>query len=197
MTQNEAPSLDVYDVDALLKAAGLVGSFELKKRIGPAIHVYGRIYGIKRYPDRTFFTRHEHQFKIPTKQRYWPLASYLETEGPSSFWVLGSQTGIQDFLSRTPNTSIQHSAIRISDKEAVLNSLNEHLDSGEYSAMTIVRGGDDDTLDIWNDAAFVSSIVEVCESFDVALYVALGHAHRQFLIEKYSRSILRNTNFSR
>lgn len=244
MTQNEAPSLNVYNVDALLKAAGLVGFFELKKRIGPAIHVYGRIYGIKRYPDRTFFTlkscgskiqvqipsecfvvegqkitingvldikpsifhtgldvfmnglptdatplsepSHEHQVKIPTKQRYWPLASYLETEGPSSFWVLGSQTGIQDFLSRTPNTSIQHSAIRINDKEVVLSSLNEHLDSGEYSAMAIVRGGDDDTLDIWNDAAFVSSIVEVCERFDVALYVALGHAHRQFLIEKYS-----------
>ncbi len=244
MSQREAPTVNVYNVDALLKAAGLVGSLELKKRIGPAVHVYGRIHGIKRYPDRTFFTlkscgskiqvqipsefsiaegqqititgvldvkpsmfhtgldvvmnglptndthppvpSHEREVMLPTKQRYWPLASYLETEGASSLWVIGSQTGIQDFLSRIPNASIPHATIRISDKEAVLSSLSGHLDSGEYSAMAIVRGGDDDTLDIWDDASFVSSIVELCERYDVALYVALGHAHRQFLIEKYS-----------
>lgn len=244
MNQPEASTPNVYNVDALLKAAGLVGSIELKKRIGPSVHVHGRIHGIKRYQDRTFFTlkscgskiqvqvpseivisegqqitvngvldvkpsrfhtgldvvmnglptnytpqpdkEHEAHVVLPTKQRYVPLASYLESEGAKSFWVLGSETGIQDFLSRMPNHSVPYTPIRISDKEAVLRSLNEHLDSGEYSAIGIVRGGDDETLDIWDDASFVSAIVELCEQYDVSLYIALGHARRQFLIERYS-----------
>ena len=123
---------------------------------------------------------------IADKDRYLPIATFLDNHPAHTLLLIGSETGIKDCLSRTPSHSFPTNIVRISQRTEVLAALAHHLDSGDYSAIAIMRGGDDNTMDMWDDPAFVAEVSELFTQYETSLYVALGHAHRRCLIERYA-----------
>ena len=244
MSSNPSDHRNLYSIDGLLKSVALVAAGDFKRKIGASVRVFGKVHGIKQYPNHTFFTLKSGGSKIsvqipgeitigegqqlvidgvleakpssfhtgldvminglpseelpitappstmtealPDKLRYVPLASFLDSHSHEELLVIGSTTGQQDFLSRIVDCSIQTETIKVSDRQSVLNALHTHLDSGEFSAVAIVRGGDDDTIEMWDDPNLVIELHRIFEQYDACLYVALGHAHRQLLIEKFA-----------
>ncbi len=84
-------------------------------------------------------------------------------------------------LDNSTAKSIRKAAIRVGRTDALLNDIRE-AEPYNFEAFAIVRGGDDNTMEIWNDPEVVSFLMH----YDVPFYTALGHSHSRTLADQYA-----------
>lgn len=121
------------------------------------------------------------------KKSFLRLEDYLCQGDLESFLLLGTDTAVGDVLSTVEHSvrkTIAHEKVRVNSKENFLADLKKQLDANSCDAFAIVRGGDDDSLSVWDDAHVVSTIV----SYGLPFYLATGHAHRMTLANQYADS---------
>ena len=124
------------------------------------------------------------------KYNNMPLSSLIERFENGSLLVVGSETGIHDVVSAINKDSfvkIEQSIVAVSKKADVLNLLMKiKKDSLKYQkllpAFAVVRGGDDDSMMVWDDPDTVSALLDV----GIPFFTALGHSHRVTLADKYA-----------
>jgi len=116
------------------------------------------------------------------KDVYVRFDKLLGAHSLNTLKFFGSETALRDVFSQLPHyiNQTQSQIIVVSDKDRILEALKTGLD--DASAFCIVRGGADQTLDIWDDARFVNDLL----SFDIPFYVALGHTHQIGLVAQYA-----------
>ena len=119
------------------------------------------------------------------KQRYVPLADLLDEIEVTSILLLGTQIGITDTLSQLSSIAkeIPTKIIRVYKSDLLLADIKESLGEGT-KAVAIVRGGDDKTMSVWDDAQVVATLL----GLNVPFYTALGHSHSVTLADRFADS---------
>lgn len=118
------------------------------------------------------------------KNRYYRLDDFFAKQSISELLVAGTDTAIVDVCSQLDSAwspLIKTRTLRVGKKEALLNDLGS-LKLTNIKAIALTRGGDDQTLKIWDDADVVAKLLE----FDIPFYVALGHSHALTLTDRYA-----------
>jgi|GEM_PF-5066945 len=125
-------------------------------------------------------------FKAPLeidKNRYLKLNQLVSSTEFQKLMVLGSEIAIRDVLSQLDGQFMKFidcEVVTISDKQNVVESIRG-LDAS-ISSFVLVRGGDVESLQIWNDLELIKEVVDIGKPF----YVALGHTHRILGISHYA-----------
>ncbi len=117
------------------------------------------------------------------KPRYLRLYDYIHDHGIANLHFLGTETALRDVVSNLDESiaaAVNTSIVRVSDKEDLCNKINS-CPAGT-SAIAIVRGGDDATLDVWNDRELIETLIKT----NVPFYLALGHTHSMTLAARYA-----------
>lgn len=117
------------------------------------------------------------------KESYVRLHDYLSQKWVHNFYLLGTETAVRDVLSQIQTDVrelIQTRIIRVSEKTSMLSDLLKAID--KCDAFSIVRGGDDDSLELWNDPDVARTLLSV----GIPFYVALGHTHFISLTTQYA-----------
>ncbi len=118
------------------------------------------------------------------KSRFVSLDDLLSEEDLSSVLLLGTVIGMNDVLSQlhSSNTkNINRFIIRVNRSDSLIEDLKE-AELTNYRAFAIVRGGDDSTMEIWNDSAIVYFLL----TYSIPFYTALGHSHSRTLADQYA-----------
>lgn len=118
------------------------------------------------------------------KSRFVSLDDLLSEEDSSSVLLLGTGIGINDVLSQMHGTNaknINRLIIRVNRHDSLIEDIKE-AGLPNYRAFVIVRGGDDNTMEIWNDPTIVSFLL----SYSLPFYTALGHSHSRTLADQYA-----------
>lgn len=135
----------------------------------------------------------QHEVALPNasyslqKKRYLKLAVFLENCALNEILLIGSETGIRDVFSEIdPHCSAQihDKRIAVSNKKIVLETIQQIGDENThvYKGLLIVRGGDDDSLFVWDDPEVVNALL----TLEIPFYVALGHSHFSSLTCMYA-----------
>ena len=117
------------------------------------------------------------------KPRYLRLYDYLRDHSIEYLHLLGTETAIRDVVSHIDTKvakNITSQTMRVSDKEDISNKIGNIPNSTK--AIAIVRGGDDATLEIWNDREVIEELI----SLGIPFYLALGHTHGMTLAARYA-----------
>lgn len=124
------------------------------------------------------------QAPVLEKSRFVSLEKLLEETPLSTIMLLGTQTGIADVMSQLDAStaqSLRSHRIRVASSELLLNDIQEALPK-EIKAIFIVRGGDDRTMEVWNDPYVISHMLRL----GIPFYTALGHSHSRTLADQYA-----------
>lgn len=106
------------------------------------------------------------------KASYVKIEHFLRHNAVESLQILGTDTALRDVLSQIGvDIDLQVGTIRVSDKRTLLEDIQSSISTCE--AFAIVRGGDDDSLYIWDDR----EVIEMLLSYQKPFYIALGHTH--------------------
>jgi len=117
------------------------------------------------------------------KPRYLRLYDYLRDHDIKHLHLMGTETAIRDVISHLDAAVaalITTQKVRVSDKNDIYKKLGA-VPSGT-KAIAIVRGGDDATLEVWNDRAVIEALI----GLDMPFYLALGHTHGITLASRYA-----------
>lgn len=119
---------------------------------------------------------------IIQKDKWTRLSTAAHKNFLKEIAVVGTSTAISDLLSQLDNNMKRPDSHRVvvSDKSNLLRELRTL--SRHYKALLITRGGDDDTMNIWDDREFVREVSDL----DCLVYVGLGHTHRNPLMNQYA-----------
>lgn len=118
------------------------------------------------------------------KKRFISFDNAIDEGNLSSFLLLWTETGINDVLSQLDHStakSIHRAIIRVGRTDTLLGDIR-HAEPYNFQAFIIVRGGDDNTMEIWNDPEVVSFLMH----YDIPFYTALGHSHSRTLADQYA-----------
>jgi len=117
------------------------------------------------------------------------LSNFLATAPLEKLLILGTNTALRDveacFSTGSDQTNLTTETIRVHERDALLEDINRALEKHTPTAIAIVRGGDDATMNIWDDSKLVHQIV----NFNLPFYLALGHSHRVTLADKYADEV--------
>ena len=124
------------------------------------------------------------------KYNNMPLSSLIQKFETGRLLIVGSETAINDVTSALNSDSfvnIEHRVVTVSNKAKVLDLLKGVKDNtkeygGLLPAFAVVRGGDDDSMDVWDDPEVVKALLDV----GIPYFTALGHSHRVTLADKYA-----------
>ena len=118
------------------------------------------------------------------KTRFVSLDDLLSEEDLSSILLLGTEIGINDVLSQLHGgnaKNINRHIIRVNRSVSLIEDI-KGAELTNYRAFVIVRGGDDNTMEIWNDPTIVSFLL----AYSIPFYTALGHSHSRTLADQYA-----------
>lgn len=90
---------------------------------------------------------------LPEKSRYIRLEDFLSEHDPASLLILGTEVAMTDALSQLDVSlaaKVSRRIIRVGKKESLLRDIKDVVDKNA-SAVAIVRGGNDQSMNIWND----------------------------------------------
>ncbi len=111
------------------------------------------------------------------------LSQYLKNSDSTNLLVLGSETGLRDVGSCCGSEiPIEMEQVRVRDTEVFSEDLRSAIDRRKPSAIAIVRGGDDETLRIWDEPELVGKLLDL----NIPFYLAIGHSHLSTLADKYA-----------
>ncbi len=120
------------------------------------------------------------------KHRFLRLDDFVAEHGISDILVLGTETALSDVLSLVDDSvacNLQTQVIRVGRKDALIGDVQAAI-SPTVKAMALVRGGDDKTMDVWDDPEVVSFLLEC----GIPFYTGLGHSHLSTLADRYADS---------
>jgi hypothetical protein len=118
------------------------------------------------------------------KSRFVSLDDLLSEEDLSSVLLLGTDIGVNDVLSQLHASNaknINRHIIRVNRSDSLIEDI-KGAELTNYRAFVIVRGGDDNTMEIWNDPTIVSFLL----AYSIPFYTALGHSHSRTLADQYA-----------
>ena len=118
------------------------------------------------------------------KMRYVHLDDFLLEHPIESLMLLGTDTALTDALSHMDGKLVAmmpHRTIRVGKKESLLRELKCEIPPN-VKALAIVRGGDDKTMQVWEDHEVVSTLIGIGFPY----YTALGHTHSTTLADRYA-----------
>lgn len=118
------------------------------------------------------------------KSRYVHLDNFLAEHSIESLMLFGTDTALTDALSHMDGRNAEmltYRTIRVGKKEYVLDELKSEMPSN-VKALAIVRGGDDRTMQVWDDHEVVSALIKL----GIPYYTALGHTHSTTLADRYA-----------
>jgi len=116
-----------------------------------------------------------------------PLKHLIAQHGLGGLCLIGSETGLGDartaLLRHVADAPWREQPCKIADPAAISTLLAALCDDHAIEGIALVRGGSDPlTLQIWNDQAFLKSLLDQPLPF----YTALGHSQELLLADKYS-----------
>ena len=117
------------------------------------------------------------------KNSFIRLHDYISQYGIDDICIAGTETAIRDVLSQINHETredIKTKIIRVSEKETMLSDLYKAVT--DCNAFAIVRGGDDASLELWNDPEVIGKLL----ALECPFYVALGHTHFVALTTQYA-----------
>lgn len=126
----------------------------------------------------------ESDFVPLKKKRFLNLEDLFNEIDVASILIVGTETGINDVTSQLNSqlaNSISQVRIRVGRSESLIEDLKK-ASLHNYKAFVIARGGDDSTMEIWNDPNIVSFLL----SFSIPFFTALGHSHSRTLADQYA-----------
>lgn len=170
---------DIYENESIL----VEGMLYLKPSsffAGLECCIHGNIVGSWEVAERKV----PRNYSIPKKKRFISLDNVIDEGNLSSFLLLGTETGINDVLSQLDHStakSIRQAIVRVGRTDTLLGDIRE-AEPYNFQAFIIVRGGDDNTMEIWNDPEVVSFLMH----YDIPFYTALGHSHSRTLADQYA-----------
>lgn len=118
------------------------------------------------------------------KSRFVSLDDLLSEEDLSSVLLLGTEIGVNDVLSQLHASNaknINRHIIRVNRSDSLIEDI-KGAELTNYRAFVIVRGGDDNTMEIWNDPTIASFLL----AYSIPFYTALGHSHSRTLADQYA-----------
>lgn len=172
-------AVDVYENESIL-VEGLLYLKPSTFFVGLECCIHGNVVGSWEIAERSTPRNH----LIPKKKRFINLDNAIEDSNLNSLLLLGTETGINDVLSQVDNAtakSIRQAVIRVGRADTLLSDIRE-AEPYNSQAFVIVRGGDDNTMEIWNDPEVVSFLMH----YDIPFYTALGHSHSRTLADQYA-----------
>ncbi len=170
---------DIYENESIL-VEGLLYLKPSTFFVGLECCIHGNIVGSWEVTERKIPI---HQ-SIPKKKRFITLDNAIDDNNLNSLLLLGTETGINDVLSQVDNAtakSIRQAVIRVGRADTLLSDIRE-AEPYNFQAFVIVRGGDDNTMEIWNDPEVISFLMH----YDTPFYTALGHSHSRTLADQYA-----------
>lgn len=170
---------DIYENESIL-VEGLLYLKPSTFFVGLECCIHGNIVGSWEIAERRIPRNHS----IPKKKRFISLDNAINEGNLNSLLLLGTETGINDALSQVDNAtakSIRQAVIRVGRTDTLLSDIRE-AEPYNFQALVIVRGGDDNTMEIWNDPEVVSFLMH----YDIPFYTALGHSHSRTLADQYA-----------
>lgn len=116
-----------------------------------------------------------------------PIESFMsELQHGHLFVLIGSDTAINDIVgtvAKEHNIHFDKRIVSVSKKQEILKALKRFNQQIEPVAVfAVVRGGDDESITVWDDSEVVKALLDVKLPF----YTALGHAHRLTLADSYA-----------
>ncbi len=120
-----------------------------------------------------------------------PLSSLIGSFNLHKLLLIGTKTAIGDIesiISKDSLVTVIASEITVSKKEEVLSALKtakhdlKEKEDFFISAFAVIRGGDDDSMGVWDDPVVVKAMLDV----GIPFFTALGHSHRVTLADKYA-----------
>ncbi|MDR7088546.1 exodeoxyribonuclease VII large subunit [Cellvibrio fibrivorans] len=172
---------DVYENELIL----VEGILYLKPStffVGLECCIHGNIVGSWEAAERSITKNH----LIPKKKRFISLDNVVNDGTLSGLLLLGTETGINDALSQLDKAtakSISQAIIRVGRTDNLLEDIRAAAPHN-FRAFIIVRGGDDNTMEIWNDPEVITFLLH----YDIPFYTALGHSHSRTLTDQYADS---------
>lgn len=124
------------------------------------------------------------QAALPDKSRYIRLEDFLSEHDPASLLILGTEVAMTDVLSQLDASlaaKISRRIVRVGKKDSLLCDLKDVVDENA-SAVAIVRGGNDQSMNLWNDREVIATLL----AYEVPFYTALGHTHSTSLADRYA-----------
>lgn len=119
-------------------------------------------------------------FRKIDKSNYLKLHQFIKSIGPENLIIMGTDTAIKDVCSQIHTHKIETKIITFSDKEKIKKEIVQA--ATPYKGFAIARGGDDNSINFWNESETVQFLVSLKKPF----YLAIGHTHSLTLADKYS-----------
>ncbi len=98
-----------------------------------------------------------------------------------SIGIIGTQTALND-VRNTSTLNPHHFAfceiVSMTDREKIIGSIRSRMPK----AVILTRGGDDDSISLWDKPEFIAELLNL----NIPFYTALGHAHRLTLADHYA-----------
>ncbi len=134
---------------------------------------------------KTAKRRIAHPIAVRSERSKIKLAEFIEQFGIEKLHLIGTKLAIQDVHTALSPVSSQRSMLsttisNFNSPDDLLNAARKAIEKGAMGVM-FTRGGDDTTLQHWDDPIFMSDLMEL----DRSIYTALGHSNQSFSIEKY------------
>ncbi|CAH7408767.1 hypothetical protein VCHA53O466_50227 [Vibrio chagasii] len=161
----------------LIVFSGQVSVTPSKFHEGLSVTINGRPSGIW----APYVTEAPHQTEIE-KSSWLKMDRLIHSRNMDEVVIVGTETAMIDIQSQL-DSSInppEFCRVSMSDKTKILDAVTEL--SLKNDAILLARGGDDKTLDIWDDHKFINQLINL----DARIYVALGHSHKSPLINQYA-----------
>lgn len=122
---------------------------------------------------------------ITLKDRRTPKVSLKrfidEKEGLKGIGIIGTYTGINDLRHHSERDDSEFAFVAnmsFGNPAALITAVKEK----SASAVIFARGGDDESIGIWNRPEFISEL----NALGIPYYTAIGHAHRLTLADNYA-----------
>lgn len=125
--------------------------------------------------------------RLEKKHTRLSLNTFLRNHGLDSLRILATTRGTSDLLAAASKHDIDLNRVvrkcRFDKKEPLLDTLRETANDTAVKGIAFVRGGsgEDASLRMWNDAAFLAEIIDTGLPF----YTAIGHSDILLLADKY------------
>lgn len=149
---------------------------------GLEVVMKGDLLGIYKPPVGNGKTAELSRAHAPTR-----LTSLLMQHGSGCIFALCSNTGIEDAWGEcqkyVPEAPWVRTKVRFSDTEEMIQAIRQHGGRFDCRALALIRGGGDQaSLDMWNDTELVATLLSLQKPF----FTALGHSTDLLLADRYA-----------
>lgn len=109
------------------------------------------------------------------------LKRFIDEYGIGDIGIIGTYTGIND-INALSNIDNNQFAFVLQQSFSDFPKLIAKVKEKSPKAIIFARGGDDDSINMWDKPEFVNELIQL----EIPFYTAIGHAHRLTLADHYA-----------